>query len=188
MLLEIIIQLKIKKFSSTLVSACHLTQAQTILFHSLSCPYWRLLRAWLGAELALREGISLPVRRRVLLALWLPTPHLSIGFFVSLTPLQIPNSPSLTSVAATPGFSSIRRNTVQTHVSCVQTRFPVFCCLLRFDMKCQSLVSLVCMWPRVHHHSDGPESFLKYRSLSSTLGNTGLQSLGVRPKNLLFVC
>lgn len=28
--------------------------AQVILFHSLSCPCWRLLRAWLGAELALR--------------------------------------------------------------------------------------------------------------------------------------
>lgn len=98
--LEIIIKRKIEKFSSTLISAYHLMQARMILFHSLSYPYWRPLRAWLGAELEdSSHSPTLHLRhlftswaKSLSYTLWLPTPHLSIGFFDSVNPapLQIP--------------------------------------------------------------------------------------------------
>lgn len=66
--------------------------------------------------------------------------------------------------------------------------FPVLWCPFKFNMRYQPLISLVCMWPRVHHHSEGLEVLLKHWFLSSTLGNSGLKSLGVRLKFLLFIC
>lgn len=56
--------------------------------------------------------------------------------FVSPAPLQIPLSLS-TSTFATPGFSSIRRNTVQTQVSC----FWVSCVLLPAQIRYEMPVS-----------------------------------------------